>query len=92
MTASLRLKITSAGFGVPTGLGLAVLGMGLGEAALGLPAVVDEPPQAEAASNSRKTTEVARCTVAGGLPRGRAASRPFLGSGRTRFISKASLD
>jgi hypothetical protein len=65
MTASLRFKIISAGFGVPTGVGLATSGLGLGEAAFGWPAVGDDPPQAEAASKSTKTAEVARFTVAG---------------------------
>jgi hypothetical protein len=59
------LKIISAGFGVPIGVGLATLGLGLGEPALGWLVVVDEPPQAVAASKSTMRAEAARCTVAG---------------------------
>jgi hypothetical protein len=63
MSASLRSKITFAGFAVAATLGLG-LGTGLGELA-GWFEVVDEPPQAQATRRRTDRRQVVRCTVAG---------------------------
>jgi hypothetical protein len=64
MTASLRSKITFAGFAVAAVLGTG-LGTALGELGRGWFEVGDEPPQAHATRRTRARMVAVRFTVAG---------------------------